>query len=212
MNRVELLNIDCMKYMSGLPDKAFDLAIVDPPFGIGQNWAKDRKGLFYKHRNNFNASIPKEKYFKELFRVSKHQIIWGANYYWNFLQPTNGLIFWDKQVDALKQHFSAGEIAWTSISKYPLIKANFRWCGFLRCEETVKIHPHQKPVKLYRWLLHHFAKKGDRILDTHLGSGSSAIAAYQWGGEFVGCEIDQKYYEAACKRFKEQTAQQRIIL
>lgn len=157
---IELLNIDCMKYMATCKDKAFDLAIVDPPFGIGQNWSKDRKSQFYKHRNNFNNSIPGKKYFQELFRVSRHQIIWGCNYYWNYLKPSNNLIFWDKGKDTFTQHGSAGELAWTSITRYPLVKVKLNWNGCVVCEKEEKIHPHQKPIKLYEWTLHHYAKGG----------------------------------------------------
>lgn len=200
---VELKHTDCLQYMRGLPDKAFDLALVDPPYGIGQNWTKDRKAKFYKHRNGFNDSVPGQEYFDELFRISRHQIIWGCNYYWNFLPVTNNLIFWDKGKDAKKQFGSAGELAWTSITKYPLIKAEFMWNGCVVCEKTERIHPHQKPVMLYRWCLEHYAEPGWKILDTHLGSASSAIAAAQLGFDFVGCEREEEYYLKAVKRVDE---------
>lgn len=180
--------------MKKYPDGYFDLAIVDPPFGIGQNWRKDKLAKFYSHQNTFNNQIPGRNYFKELFRVSRHQIIWGCNYYWNFLPPSNKLIFWDKCKDARTQHGSAGELAWTSIKKYPLIKVTLIWNGALKCETTEHIHPHQKPIKLYEWLYHHFAEPGWKILDTHLGSGSNRIAADKMGFDFTGFEKDKKYF------------------
>jgi len=145
--------MDCMEGLKQIPEKYFGLAIVDPPYGIGQNWTKDKHAKFYKHRNDFNNSIPTEAYFEELFRATQNQIIWGANYYWNYLTPSNNIIFWDKLKDAELQHGSAGEIAWTNITKYPLIKVTLSWNGFATCEQGDKVHPHQKPVKLYEWLI-----------------------------------------------------------
>jgi len=193
---VELLNCDCMIYMKGLPDKAFDLAIVDPPYGIGISNNSFRGKQVDK---DWDSDIPDEKYFAELKRVSKEQIIWGGNYF--PLPPSQGFLIWDKQQP---QDFSSAmcEFAWMSIqSPAKIYKLH------VVTTETNKIHPTQKPVKLYRWILKYYAKEGQKILDTHLGSGSSAIAAHQMGFDFVGCEIDKDYYDAACKRFKEQTAQ-----
>jgi len=199
----EVYLMDCIQGMKQFPDKHFELAIVDPPYGIGQNWSKDRKGQFYKHRNTFNNSIPGDEYFTELFRVSQHQIIWGANYYWNYLRPSNNLIFWDKGKDAMTQFGSAGEIAWTSLTKFPLVKIALDWNGCVVCEKGERVHPHQKPIMLYSWTLKNYAKVGDRILDTHLGSGSSRIAAHKAGLDFVGFEIDKEYFDAQEKRFKQ---------
>lgn len=192
---------DCMEAMAEFPDNYFDLAVVDPPYGIGQNWTKDRLSKFYNHRNDFNNSIPGQEYFDELSRVSKNQIIWGANYYWNYLRPSNNLIFWDKGKDAMKQFGSAGEIAWTSITKYPLVKVDLMWNGCCVCEKTEKVHPHQKPVALYDWIFAKYATPGMKILDTHLGSGSSRISAQKAGMDFWGYEIDEEYFTAHCKRF-----------
>jgi site-specific DNA-methyltransferase (adenine-specific) len=193
---------DCMDFMRGLPDKAFELAIVDPPYGIGQNWTKDRKSKYYKHRNTFNNVIPDKDYFDELFRVSKYQIIWGCNYYWNFLNPSNNIIFWDKSKNAFTQFGSAGELAWTSIKDYPLVKVDLIWNGCCLCEKTEKVHPHQKPVALYRWLLENYAKPGDRILDTHGGSGSIAIACHDLGHDLDIIELDPDYHAAALARYQ----------
>ncbi|MGE5353994.1 MAG: DNA methyltransferase [Acidobacteriota bacterium] len=210
--RIEIINGDCEKYLSSVPDKKFDLAIVDPPYGIGQNWRKDAHARFYKHINDFNNSIPGEKYFSELFRASKNQIIWGCNYYWNYLQPTNNLIFWNKRKDAIKQHGSAGELAWTSFKKYPLLEIELIWNGACKCEDTITIHPHQKPVKLYERLLHLYASSGQTILDTHMGSGSLAIACYKMGYDFTGIEKDRSYFQATKKRIQNELSQLRLAI
>ena len=205
---IELLNIDCMEYMRGLPDKAFDLAIVDPPYGIDAANMQMGKGVGTNSRiwdiKNWDSSAPDSAYFDELRRISKNQIIWGVNHFIDsipFACNSPCWLIWDKI-----QEFSGAsfEMAWTSFSSPA--KA-FRMA---RCEAYVgtdKIHPTQKPVKLYEWMLQNYAKQGDRILDTHLGSGSSAIAAHYGGFDFVGCELDTDYFNAAKKRFEQATAQ-----
>ena len=191
-----------MGYMATLPDKAFDLAIVDPPYGLGDKlttggtWANK-----YKKGDAGWDVAPNSDYFSELFRVSKNQIIWGANYF--SLPATRCFLIWDKV--ALMDTMADCEFAWTSFDK------NAKIFRHVRNTSETRIHICQKPVKLYKWLLHNYAKMGDKILDTHLGSGSSAIAAHGMGFDFVGCELDKGYYDAACKRFKEQTMQLAII-
>jgi site-specific DNA-methyltransferase (adenine-specific) len=196
-----LYNCDCMEYMRGLPDKAFELAIVDPPYGIGISLNPVRQ---MHSKKEWDSSIPTSEYFLELARVAKNQIVWGGNYFLDHLGATQGFIIWDKKQP---QDFSLAmcELAWSSIQKPAKI--------FTRSvlKETNKIHPTQKPVALYEWLLTNYAKKGDRILDTHLGSGSSAIAAHNLGFDFVGCELDRDYYEAAVKRFNAHAAQQSLF-
>ena len=200
-----------MEYMATQQDNAFDLAIVDPPYGIGETWKKDRSSKFHNHNSSYkNNEIPNSKYFSELFRVSKNQIIWGGNYYTEFLPARNSWFVWDKNRDYLTQHLAEGELAWHSFSE-PLRIFKATWNGFIRCEKRHGYHPHEKPVKLYEWLLTNYAKPGQRILDTHLGSGSSAIAAYYYEVEFVGCEIDKDYYDAAVKRFNDETRQKTLI-
>tara|TARA_R110000782_G_scaffold245934_1_gene332674 strand:- start:49 stop:669 length:621 start_codon:yes stop_codon:yes gene_type:complete len=205
---IEMLNVDCMEYMAGLEDNAFELAIVDPPYGINasnmvmgkgknKNWGKKR---------DWDKSIPDDKYFKELFRVSNKQIIWGGNYF--DLPCTGGWIFWDKE-RGKDVSFADGELAWTSFLNV-IKKAPIRYDGFIGAD-TTRIHPTQKPVKLYEWLLKNYAKEGDRILDTHLGSGSSAIAAHYGGFDFVGCELDIDYFKASQIRFERETAQQALF-
>lgn len=210
---MDIRNADCMDLMREFPDKHFDLAIVDPPYGIGATWSKSRKDRFYKNgalHSYQNEDAPCEEYFAELFRVSKNQVIWGANYFTNYLPPTNAWIIWDKDRNAAVTFMSEAEMAWTSFSKVCRI-AKYRWDGAKKCEETTKVHPHQKPVKLYKWILENYAKKGDKILDTYLGSGSIAIACHYLGFDLTACEIDKDYYQAAMKRIKEQTAQKALF-
>lgn len=209
---IQLLNVDCMEYMRGLPDKAFDLSIVDPPYGetCKLEGGTGKKNGFREYwdkangKENWNTA-PDINYFNELFRVSKNQIIWGANHLANFLPASSGWVFWDKGQRDFS--FSDGELAFTSFN----VKMRAVTIHRQELQSERRMHPTQKPVKLYKYLYHHFAKQGDKILDTHLGSGSSAIAAHSMGFDFVGCELDKDYYDAACKRFKEQTAQQKLF-
>jgi site-specific DNA-methyltransferase (adenine-specific) len=200
---ITLLNEDNMQVMARYPDKYFDLAIVDPPYGIGEKFKGGKSG-----KMNFNEvvekgwdNVPNKEYFTELQRVSKNQIIWGGNYF--DLPPTRCFIIWDK---CISDDFSLAmaELAWTSFDKLAKI---FKYS----VPKYGKVHPTQKPVKLYRWLLDKYAKQGDKILDTHLGSGSIAIACHDMGFDLVATEIDKDYYEAACKRFNEQTKQQKLF-
>lgn len=217
---IELLNVDCMEYMAGLPDKAFDLAIVDPPYGIdagntfGGDARKSGNGAALKSafdKKEWDKTIPDAEYFYHLFRVSNNQIVWGANYMSHLLPPSMGWIVWDKDNGTTK--FSDAELAFTSFDRALRIW-KYTWNGMLQGDmknKESRIHPTQKPVKLYDWLLSNYAKPGQRILDTHLGSGSSAIAAHYFGVDFVGCELDPDYYAAACKRFDSQTAQLSLL-
>lgn len=202
----EVFNEDCMAGMARYPDKFFELAIVDPPYGIGENWKKDRSSPFYKHSSSYkNDTIPREDFFLELFRVSKNQIIWGANYYTGYLNARNSWICWDKERDYPTQHLAEGELAWTSFN-IPLRIVKILWNGACRREPRFGSHPHEKPVALYKWLLQNYAKPGDKILDTHLGSGSSRIAAYDMGFDFYGWELDADYFAAMQKRFEAHIA------
>ena len=205
---IELLNCDCMEYMATVPDKYFDLAIVDPPYGIDCEHMGGRggKSTWKGHeRKEWDKKTPPLEYFIELFRVSKNQIIWGANYFPQMLPPSMGWIFWDK----MKHSFSTsdGELAYSSFKNKLRVFQRYVNLdkGFLN--KHGDIHPTQKPVALYNWLLTNYAKKGQRILDTHLGSGSSAIAAHYFGVDFVGCELDKDYFEAAKARFDMATKQ-----
>ena len=213
--KIELLNIDCMEYMAGVPDKYFDLAICDPPYGIGESGATNKtRGLLakskdYKPFHGNDILPPDENYLTELLRVSKNQIIWGANH---FLGWTSSCwIVWDK--DNGETDFADCELAYTSFSTAVRI-FKFKWQGMLQGDmknKEERIHPTQKPVKLYRWLLKNYAKEGDKILDTHGGSMSSAIACHQMGFDLTLCELDKDYYEAGVKRFREQTMQQSLF-
>ena len=213
------LNIDCMEYMATLPDKAFDLAIVDPPYGIGESGASNHtrsklaKAKNYKPFSGNDKEPPKQEYFKELFRVSKNQIIWGANHFMSRMPiDSHCWIVWDKQNG--ENDFADCELAWASFNT-AVRKFAFRWSGMLQgnmANKETRIHPTQKPVELYEWLLTNYAKEGDRILDTHLGSGSSRIAAYNLGFDFVGCEIDKEYFDKQEERFARHTAQTSLFI
>jgi site-specific DNA-methyltransferase (adenine-specific) len=200
---------DCMEMMSRYHDKHFDLAIVDPPYGIGQDWKKRHKGNRYVETSYKNDQTPTQGYFTELSRVSGDQIIFGYNYFTKILGPTNYLIVWDK-VSSNNDVFqySQAEIAYTTIRK-PIQVISVQWDGYKMGREThrKKIHPHQKPVDLYVKILQKYARPGWRILDTHLGSGSSAIACHKMGFDLVACEIDRKYFDDSMRRVKAYIAQ-----
>jgi len=196
----EVYNMDCVAFMREYPDKYFDLAVCDPPYGLGDKLLKGGKtGMVKFHEqyelNQWDNERPNYEYFLELFRVSKNQIIWGANYFLDFLPPSRGIISWDKNLGS-PLNFSHFELAWTSfdcIARKVVISSN----------TGNRMHPTQKPIKLYEWLLKNYAQTGDKILDTHLGSGSSRIAAQKLGFDFYGCEIDEDYFNQSEKRFKE---------
>lgn len=201
-------NMDCMQGMKEFPDKYFDLAIVDPPYGIGVNKMTlgSRKQKLYRGSDDWDEHIPDADYFKELFRVSKNQVIWGGNYFIQYLRPKMGWIFWDK-ING-ETDYSDGELAWTSFDR-ALRKYNKMWLGAHAKErdEPDRFHPTQKPVQLYTWILSNYAKRGDKILDTHVGSASSLIACEQMGFKYVGFEIDKEYYRLASERLEEERKQ-----
>ncbi len=208
MNQVHL--IDNMEFMRGVPDKFYELAIVDPPYGIGIDGQKEdvKNGRQIRKAHKFKGwdnAIPSEGYFKELRRVSKNQIIWGGNYFTEILPPTKAWIFWYKGQQGLTM--SDGEMAWTSfktVTRMVDIHRTHVW-------QESPIHPTQKPIKLYKWLLNNYAKQGDKILDTHVGSASSLIACYQLGFEYLGFEIDEEYYTKAKQRLDTVKAQASIF-
>jgi len=202
---IEMLNCDCMEYMASLPDKAFDLAIVDPPYGIGAgsesfiNGTSKSEKKYYKQKD-WDTSAPPQEYFEELMRVSKNQIIWGGNYF-GVLWPCRGFIFWDKTIHG--NSYSDGELAWTSFN----VPARYFRENIAQSNSEGRIHPTQKSIQLYKWLLSRYAKPGDRILDTHGGSGSICIACHDLGFDLTWMELDKDYYDAACKRYKDHAAQ-----
>jgi len=202
MKDIELIHGDSLQALKGYGDNHFKIAIVDPPYGIGDKFKGGKTG-----KMNFNEVVEKDwdkvppmEYWKELMRVSENQIVWGGNYF--PLPPSRCFIVWDKQISE-DFTLAMAELAWTSFDKLAKIVR-------LPTPKNGKIHPTQKPVKLYKWLLHNYTSEGDLILDTHLGSGSIAIACHQMKRKLIGYEIDAEYYEKACKRFKEQTAQQAL--
>ncbi len=203
-----LYNCDCMELLKQTPDNYYSLALVDPPYGEGDladftpRAKNTSKNKIHKNKS-WNNSAPNKEYFNQLFRVSKNQIIWGANHYPNHLTSSRGWIFWDKLYENT-MNFSAGELAYTSFDRIlKMIRISQRWIP----NTPLNIHPTQKPVKLYRWLLENYAKPGDKILDTHLGSGSIAIACHYLGFSLTGSELDKSYFEAMQKRIKQETAQ-----
>lgn len=190
---INLIHGDCLQAMKAMQDKQFDLAIVDPPYGIGDKFKGGKTG-----KMNFNEvvekdwdKVPPPEYWEQLMRVSKNQIVWGGNYF--PLPPSRCFIVWDKQIS---EDFSLAmaELAWTSFDKLAKI---YR----LPTPKDGKIHPTQKPVKLYKWLLQNYASEGAKILDTHLGSGSIACACWDMKFDLTAYEIDKEYYDKACKRF-----------
>ncbi|CUP93301.1 DNA methylase N-4/N-6 domain-containing protein [Bacteroides uniformis] len=194
----EVYHMDCMNFMQSIPDKYFDLAIVDPPYGIQRSRIGYQKLWKYYKPKDWDDAPPDKKYFDELFRISKNQIIFGGNYFTSYLPPSMGWIVWDK---GQKLTMSDGELIYTSFHKALRIITVHRT---KICKFGGYIHPTQKPVELYQWILNKYAKPGHKIIDTHIGSGSSRIAAYSLGLDFLGCEKDKEYFELQEKRFSEQ--------
>lgn len=211
---MKITNEDNMKLMARYKDNYFDLAIVDPPYGI-----LNTKNIITKtHKNGTKTTnknhkevlwdiIPTEKYFKELNRICVNTIIFGANYFVNFLKPSSGWIVWDKLVSN-EVHFASAELIYTNFTCSSKIISISPFNNLKGGKD--RIHPTQKPVKLYEWLLINYAKKGYKILDTHLGSGSIAIACHNLGYNLTACELDKEYYDLAIKRINNHTAQLRI--
>ena len=211
----EVFNIDCMEGMKDIPDNYYDLAVVDPPYGIGINKQTMGRGSgndLGKHiAKEWDNKIPDAGYFYTLARISKHQIIWGGNYFTDHLPAGRGWIVWRKFTE--EAVYSDVELCWTSFDRVAKL-FEYRWNGMLQGDmknKEIRIHPTQKPVALYKWLLKNYAKEGDKILDTHLGSQSSRIAAHDMGFDFTGYEIDKDYYEAAEKRFQNHIQQGTIF-
>ena len=210
----EVYNIDCISGMKQYPDKYFDLAIVDPPYGIGMDGTigigiGKEKGFTRKKeytKKNWDKEVPSQEYFDELFRVSKNQIVWGANYFTKQLPVIKNYIFWHKKGQSVDDKFNDGEMAFASLGRTRMVDIWWNGVGVINSGEN-KIHPTQKPVKLYKWLLENYAKKDWKILDTHLGSGSIAIACWDMGYDLTAYEVDKEYYDNACKRLETHKAQ-----
>jgi len=210
--QISIYNEDCLQALKAMADKQFDLAIVDPPYGIGMDSthfktkSSNAKPNDYGKKDWDNA-IPNKEYFNELLRVSRHQIVWGGNYFVENLTNSSCWVVWDK--DNGDSIHADCELAWTSF-KTGVKKVKWLWHGMRQQNmknKEKRIHPTQKPVALYRWLLYEFAKEGDKILDTHLGSGSIAIACWDMGYDLTAYEVDKEYYDNACKRLETHKAQ-----
>ena len=214
---IMITNENNMELMARYPDNYFDLAIVDPPYGIGEDGGDKKRGTkgiktpIYT-KKDWDKSPPNMEYFKELFRISKNQIIWGANHFIQSISASGNntnsscWIVWNKDNTG---DFADCELAWTSF-KTSVRMFTFRWNGMLQGDmknKETRIHPTQKPVALYKWLLKKYAKQGDKILDTHLGSGSIALACHDYGFDLTACELDKEYYDAAIKRIKNHVSQ-----
>ena len=216
-----------MEYMKTIPDKYFDLAVVDPPYGIwimSMNYTKSgavrthgnsaAKRRDYRKQGQWDIK-PNKEYFTELFRVCEKSIIWGGNYFSDILPPSKSFIVWDKRVnDQMTNDFSDCEYAWCSNRLGVARMFRFCWNGMIQGDmqnKEERFHPTQKPVALYRWIFKNYAKAGYKILDTHLGSGSSRIAAYDMGLDFYGCEIDKEYFEKQELRFAKHSAQMNLF-
>jgi site-specific DNA-methyltransferase (adenine-specific) len=208
------INGDCMEYLKSMPDNYAELAICDPPYGIGESGDKNHtrtklaRAKNYKPFSGHDKEPPPIEYFTELFRVSKNQIIWGANHFISRVPIDSSCwIVWDKNNG--ENDFADCELAWTSF-KSAVRQFTFTWAGMLQGDmknKEIRIHPTQKPVKLYEWLFANYAKQGDRILDTHVGSASSLIACHNYGFDYIGFEIDKDYYKAAKERLEAIKAQ-----
>ena len=204
-DKIKIYNEDCLQAMRLMSDKQFDLAIVDPPYGI------DVKTRVFDDGKHWDSNTPTKEYFDELKRISKNQIVWGGNYFLDYLSATKCFLVWDKKMTE-KHLMSMAELAWTSFNTKSLIfkQPPVGDRGFYNIDGT-RIHPTQKSIKLYEWQLKHYANEGDKIIDTHLGSGSIAIAAHNMGYDLTGYEIDKDYYDAACKRLEVHKQQLRMF-
>ena len=208
---IELLHLDCVEYMKTRKDKEFDIAIVDPPYGIGASMGVGlhSRRKYQKAGKEWDDQTPTAEYWEQLFRVSKNQIVCGANYFMEHLYSTKSFVCWVKNNPA--PNFAQAEFLWTSFDINGKVYDSGKQIQHQIMWEGGSIHPTQKPVGLYNWLLQTYAKEGDKILDTHLGGASIAIACHYRGFDLVGCEIDEQYYNNALKRFKEQTAQMKLL-
>ncbi|MCM1235325.1 MAG: site-specific DNA-methyltransferase [Ruminococcus flavefaciens] len=213
-----LYNLDCKQAMKQIPDKYFELAIVDPPYGIGENGTKNHtrsklaKSKDYKSYAGNDSAPPDEEYFRELFRISQNQVIFGANHFISKIPYDSSCwIVWDKENG--NNDFADCELAWTSFKSAVRI-FRFRWSGMLQGDmknKEIRIHPNQKPVPLYQWIIGRWAKPGDKIIDTHAGFGSCLVAAYRASHKFLGFELDKDYFTAADKRLRDEMAQMTIF-
>lgn len=225
MSKIDFYNVDCMEAMPQYPDGYFDLAIVDPPYGIGcmtmtytKEGSERKYGYSLAKRRDYKKQAdwdikPDKEYFDELFRVAKRKIIWGGNYFADMLPPSKSFIVWDKRCnDAMRNSFADCEYAWADHGVARMFR--FVWNGMIQGDmknKEERLHPTQKPVALYEWILNNYAKPGYKILDTHVGSGSSLVACHNLGFDCVGFELDSEYFELASNRLEQVKAQTSIF-
>ena len=211
-DKIEITNEDCMDLLRRTPDNYYSLALVDPPYGIEMDGGSSIKKLKSRpnwkgckyDKKDWDSQIPSIEYFNELFRVSKNQIIWGGNYFTEFLKPTKSWLIWDKKMSH-NENFSHAEMAWVSLKSITRLISHSA-----TGTSDKKIHPTEKPVRLYKYCLDKYAKPNDKILDTHLGSGSIAIACHDYGFELTACELDESYYNSAIKRIQNHISQTKL--
>ena len=217
-DKLSIYNMDNMELMKQIPDKYFDISLIDPPYGIGEDGSKNNTRGNLAISKNYKAyagndkTPPEQNFFNELFRISKNQIIFGANHFIDLINKKSSCwIVWDK--DNGDTDFADCELAWTSFST-AVRKIKYKWQGMLQNDmsnKETRIHPNQKPINLYSWILEKYAKEGMKIFDSHLGSGSNAIACHYAEMEFIGCELDEDYYNDSIKRIKENTRQLSLL-
>lgn len=207
----KMYNMDCMDFMADIPDNYYDLACVDPPYGIGANKMTlgNGKKKIYRGQADWDNTIPTAEYWEQLFRVSKNQVVWGGNYMTEFLKPTGAWLFWDKGTG--ENDFADGELAWTSYNG-ALRKITKSWVGANAKDGLERIHPTQKPIQLYEWIYHNYLPQGGKVIDTHAGSQSNTIAALKAGNiEIDAIELDKEYFEKSVQRVKDFAAQLTIF-
>lgn len=218
-DKISIYNCDCMELLKQTPDNYYSLALVDPPYGINKDGTigfatKKTKGFSFTKkeytRKDWDSTTPNIEYFNELKRVSKNQIIWGANYMTNEIGVLKNFICWYKKGQSKDEKFNECELAYTSLGLTKMIDIWWNGFGTINSGE-IKTHPTQKPVKLYRWILDNYAKENDKILDTHLGSGSIAIACHDYGFDLTACELDKEYFDKAMERINNHVAQQKLF-
>lgn len=198
-------NGDCLDFMKLMPDKCIDLVLTDPPYGIGEDGGKQRRAKSKHIKKDWDSIRPRKEVFQEIFRISKHQIIWGGNYFSDYLPPSSGWIFWDKKLQ--NSDFSDGELAFTSFNKGLKMFSHSKNGGNINLFKYTHIHPTQKPLKLFKWCLEKYAPENALIFDPFLGSFTTAVACHHYGLNWIGCEKEEDYFKAGSDRYERECQQ-----